>query len=78
MTELALDTQLTPEQHDYLKLVHSSALGLLTIINDILDFSKVWLFQLRKLSTDIYIMFNYDLFIRLKLESLILSKLTCL
>jgi signal transduction histidine kinase len=41
MTELALDTQLNSEQRDYLKLVHSSALGLLTIINDILDFSKI-------------------------------------
>lgn len=41
MTELALDTQLSVEQRDYLKLVHSSALGLLTIINDILDFSKI-------------------------------------
>jgi len=41
MTELALDTQLSSEQRDYLKLVHSSALGLLTIINDILDFSKI-------------------------------------
>src|SRR5687768_1872766 len=41
MTELTLDTQLTEEQREYLKLVHSSALGLLTIINDILDFSKI-------------------------------------
>lgn len=41
MTELALDTQLSVEQRDYLKLVHSSALSLLTIINDILDFSKI-------------------------------------
>jgi signal transduction histidine kinase len=41
MTELTLDTQLTSEQREYLKLVHSSALGLLTIINDVLDFSKI-------------------------------------
>lgn len=41
MTELTLDTQLTNEQREYLKLVHSSALGLLTIINDVLDFSKI-------------------------------------
>ncbi len=41
MTELTLDTPLVPEQREYLKLVHSSALGLLTIINDILDFSKI-------------------------------------
>lgn len=41
MTELALDTQLTPEQAEYLHLVKSSADSLLTIINDILDFSKL-------------------------------------
>jgi signal transduction histidine kinase len=41
MTELALETPLSAEQREYLKLVHSSALGLLTIINDILDFSKI-------------------------------------
>jgi signal transduction histidine kinase len=40
-SELTLDTQLSSEQRDYLKLVHSSALSLLTIINDILDFSKI-------------------------------------
>jgi signal transduction histidine kinase/CheY-like chemotaxis protein len=41
MTELALDTQLTSEQAEYLNTVKSSADGLLTIINDILDFSKI-------------------------------------
>jgi len=41
MTELTLETTLNAEQREYLKLVHSSALGLLTIINDILDFSKI-------------------------------------
>ncbi len=41
MTELALDTPLTTEQHQYLTMVKSSADSLLTIINDILDFSKV-------------------------------------
>ena len=41
MTELALNTALTPEQHEYLKIVQDSADSLLTIINDILDFSKI-------------------------------------
>jgi two-component system, sensor histidine kinase and response regulator len=41
MTELALDTKLTPEQCEYLTLVKASADSLLTILNDILDFSKI-------------------------------------
>ncbi|MDQ2948461.1 MAG: ATP-binding protein [Acidobacteriota bacterium] len=41
MTELALYTELTEEQKDYLHTVKSSALSLLTILNDILDFSKI-------------------------------------
>jgi CheY-like chemotaxis protein len=41
MTELALDTELTHEQTEYLSLVKSSAYALLGIVNDILDFSKI-------------------------------------
>ncbi|HEY7212578.1 MAG TPA: response regulator [Bryobacteraceae bacterium] len=41
MTELALDTDLKPEQHEYLSCVKDSAESLLVIINDILDFSKI-------------------------------------
>ncbi len=41
MTELALDTALTPEQREYIDSVKISALALLKVINDILDFSKI-------------------------------------
>jgi PAS domain S-box-containing protein len=41
MTDLALSTELSGNQRDYLEMVKSSAEALLTIINDILDFSKI-------------------------------------
>lgn len=41
MTELALTTQLTPEQREYLDLVRSSAESLLTLLDDLLDLSKI-------------------------------------
>jgi signal transduction histidine kinase/CheY-like chemotaxis protein len=41
MSDLALDTDLTAEQREYITLVRSSADSLLTIINDILDLSKI-------------------------------------
>jgi PAS domain S-box-containing protein len=52
MTELALDTTLTPEQRGYLDMVKVSADALLAVINDILDFSKIEARKLRLESVD--------------------------
>jgi signal transduction histidine kinase/DNA-binding response OmpR family regulator len=41
MTELVLDTELNPEQREYLTLAKMSADSLLTLLNDILDYSKM-------------------------------------
>src|SRR5262245_30775625 len=41
MTDLVLDTDLTPEQRDSLRIVKSSADALLSVINDILDVSRM-------------------------------------
>ena len=41
MTELVLDTELTPDQRENLSLVRVSAESLLSIVNDVLDFSKI-------------------------------------
>jgi signal transduction histidine kinase/DNA-binding response OmpR family regulator len=49
MTELALDTELSYQQREYLQMVKSSADALLGILNDILDFSKI---EMRKLELE--------------------------
>ncbi len=41
MVNLFLDTELTPEQKEYLKGIKNSAESLLDVIQDILDFSKI-------------------------------------
>jgi signal transduction histidine kinase/DNA-binding response OmpR family regulator len=41
MTQLLLDTEITPRQREYLGLVQTSAESLLRILNDVLDFSKI-------------------------------------
>ncbi len=52
MTHLALKTQLTPKQADYLGKVRTAAQSLLGIINDILDFSKIEAGKLEVENTD--------------------------
>ena len=41
MSELVLQTNLTPEQRDYAATVQNSAKALLSVINDVLDFSRI-------------------------------------
>ncbi|MDG2222350.1 MAG: ATP-binding protein, partial [Rubripirellula sp.] len=41
MTELVLDTKVTPSQHEYLAMVLNAAENLLSLVNDILDLSKI-------------------------------------
>jgi PAS domain S-box-containing protein len=41
LTDLTLETELSPRQEQYLRIVHLSARNLLALINDILDLSKV-------------------------------------
>ena len=41
LSHLALKTDMSPKQRDYVSKVHNAGTSLLTVINDILDFSKI-------------------------------------
>jgi signal transduction histidine kinase/CheY-like chemotaxis protein/CHASE3 domain sensor protein len=52
LSHLALKTQLTAKQRDYVAKVHNAGTSLLAIINDVLDFSKIEAGKLDLESTD--------------------------
>jgi signal transduction histidine kinase/CheY-like chemotaxis protein len=56
MTELALSSDLTPEQREFLETVKSSADALMSLLNDVLDLSKI---EAHKLELD---SIEFDLF----------------
>ena len=60
MTELALETDLNPEQREYLGMVKSSADALLSLINDILDFSKIEAGKLQMETIEFNLRHNLD------------------
>lgn len=69
LSHLALKTDLTKQQEDYLNKIHSSSNALLGIINDILDFSKIEAGKLEVEEIDFNIEESLD-----SLSALIVSK----
>jgi PAS domain S-box-containing protein len=55
-SNLALKTDMTPKQHDYVNKIYNAGVSLLGIINDILDFSKIEAGKLRMEN----IVFDFD------------------
>ena len=71
LTHLALETELSTKQKDYLDKVHHSAESLLGLINDILDFSKIEAGKMSMESVDFHldeVMENVRTLISIKAE----------
>jgi PAS domain S-box-containing protein len=66
MTELALATDLSGEQREYLEIIKASGVSLMRVINDILDFSKI---EAGKLEME-RVEFNLGAAVRLALQPL--------
>lgn len=60
MSQLALQTDLNPQQRSYVSKVHRAAENLLGIINDILDFSKIEANRLTMENTDFWLEDVFD------------------
>nr|MBP7635277.1 response regulator [Candidatus Ozemobacteraceae bacterium] len=60
MSQLALQTDLNPQQRNYISKVHRAAENLLGIINDILDFSKIEANRLTMENTDFWLEDVFD------------------
>ena len=71
MTDLLMDTNLDPEQHEFAVTIKQSGEALLTIINDILDFSKI---EAGKLELETI---NFDLRTTLESVSDLLAQKAC-
>ncbi len=56
LSYLALQTDLDPNQKDYLKKIHRSTTSLIGVVNDILDFSKIeaGMLQIERVSFDMH------------------------
>ncbi|HDH53359.1 MAG TPA: response regulator [Nitrospirae bacterium] len=64
MTELSLDTDLTPEQREYIETVRQSADSLLCLLNDILSLSKIDASKMELEETDFNLNTTMDSVIR--------------
>ncbi len=60
MSGLLIDTPLTEEQKDFVRIIHTSGESLLAIINDILDFSKIEAGKIELENMDFHLRVNME------------------